>query len=100
MSLRDEQLISQYRALGDPKRFRLVQLLAEHGELTCGELADKLGLAFSTITHHTQVLMECGLIDVEPQGSHRLFRLKRDALDACAPAVLGKPRGEESPARD
>lgn len=88
LSAVENTLVDQYRALGDPTRFKLVKLLLRHEELTCSELAERVELTASTITHHTQILERCGLISVRPEGSHRLFRANRSQLEKCAPALV------------
>ena len=53
----------QLRALGDDLRTRIVVLLRERAASTT-ELAEKLGLAKSTVGHHVKVLEKAGLIRV------------------------------------
>jgi ArsR family transcriptional regulator len=58
----DEQLVTVLRAIANPIRYRILQILAERGECQCGPLGDQLPIAPSTLSQHLKVLREAGLI--------------------------------------
>jgi ArsR family transcriptional regulator len=58
----DEQLVEMLRAVANPVRYRILQILAERGECQCGPLGDQLPIAPSTLSQHLKVLREAGLI--------------------------------------
>jgi ArsR family transcriptional regulator len=58
------------KALGEPNRLRIVNLLMEGVQCNC-ELGDALDMAPNLISHHLRVLREMGLVQVE-----------RDVIDA------------------
>jgi ArsR family transcriptional regulator, arsenate/arsenite/antimonite-responsive transcriptional repressor len=58
----DEQLVTMLRAVANPVRYRILQILAERGECQCGPLGDSLPIAPSTLSQHLKVLREAGLI--------------------------------------
>lgn len=62
-------------AIGDPARAEIVAMLGSGSRHTAGELARHLGLAPSTTSRHLGVLVDAGIIDVEPSGRHRYFGL-------------------------
>ncbi len=80
-------LVKVYRALGEPRRLEIVQLLATADELTCSDIAERLGLTASTLSHHLALLEQAGLLDVRKAGTFHLVRLRRDVLARYAPAV-------------
>ncbi len=51
------------RALANPVRFRIVQILAARNACVCGELVDELPLAQSTVSEHLKVLKEAGVVE-------------------------------------
>lgn len=51
-----------HRALGDPSRWRLLDLLEHEGPLGVQELADRSGLHQNTVRAHLEVLAEAGLV--------------------------------------
>lgn len=64
----DEQLLTTLRAIANPARYRILQLLAERGECQCGPLGAELPIAASTLSQHLKVLREAGLIQGTVDG--------------------------------
>jgi ArsR family transcriptional regulator len=74
-----------FKALGDPARVRIVNLIATSREPVCAcNLYEPLGLAQPTVSHHLKKLVEVGLLDREQRGKWAYFSLKRDAVDKLA----------------
>jgi len=74
-----------FKALGDPARVRIVNLLAQAREPVCAcEFNEPLGLAQPTVSHHLKKLTEAGLLEREQRGKWAYFSLKRDAVDTLA----------------
>ena len=76
-----------FKALSDPTRLRLVQLLAEQGKggaLCVGALAVALGVSPSAISQHLAVLRSAGLVIDERRGYFVHYRLDRGRLAAGA----------------
>jgi DNA-binding transcriptional ArsR family regulator len=61
--------------LGDPTRAAIVGVLHDGRALAAGELGRRVGVAPSTASDHLSRLVEGGLLEVEPGGRHRYFRL-------------------------
>lgn len=76
-----------FRVLADPTRRRILDLLAEGGPLTVGELAAEFpDLVPSGISKHLMALRAAGLVVATKQGRQQLYRLDGDALaGALAP---------------
>jgi ArsR family transcriptional regulator len=75
-----------FRALGDPARVRIVNLLATNaGEPVCiCNLTEPLGLTQPTVSHHMKKLVDAGLVEREQRGRWAYFSLKRDAVETLA----------------
>jgi ArsR family transcriptional regulator len=74
-----------FRALGDPARVRIVNLVATSDEPVCAcELYEPLGLAQPTVSHHLKKLVDAGLLEREQRGKWAYFALKRDAVEKLA----------------
>ena len=57
------ELVAKYfRALGDPTRVRILELLREDGELTVGELVARLGVSQPKVSNHLACLRWCGFV--------------------------------------
>ncbi len=67
-TLVDEQLLEMLRAVANPVRYRILQILAERGECQCGPLGANLPVASSTLSQHLKVLREAGLIQGAVEG--------------------------------
>jgi DNA-binding transcriptional ArsR family regulator len=80
------QLAQVLAALGNPLRLRILRVLADGEEHTCGSVLD--GVAKSTLTHHWRVLRDAGVIWQRPHGRENLLSLRRDDLDARFPGLL------------
>jgi DNA-binding transcriptional ArsR family regulator len=99
VELLDRALASTYaswfKALADPSRVQLVELLARaERPMTVGELVATMGLAQSTVSQHLKVLAEVRFVLVEPSGNANLYRINSNCL-ACFPSaadvVMGRP---------
>ena len=74
-----------FRALADPARVRIVNLLATSREPVCAcELYEPLGLSQPTVSHHLKKLTDAGLLEREQRGKWAFFSLKRDAVETLA----------------
>jgi ArsR family transcriptional regulator, arsenate/arsenite/antimonite-responsive transcriptional repressor len=75
-----------FKALADPARVRIVNLLATSGgEAVCiCHLIEPLGLSQPTVSHHMKRLLEAGLVDREQRGKWAYFSLKSDAVETLA----------------
>ena len=67
------------RALGDPLRWRIVELLATE-QLCVAHLAEDVGAAQPLVSHHLKVLREAGLIEPDRYRYWTYYRLRPGAL--------------------
>ncbi len=63
-----DELAGMLGALADPVRLRLLSLVAAQGEVCSCNLEEPLGKSQPTVSHHTKVLAEAGLIAGERRG--------------------------------
>ena len=61
-----------WTALVDPNRRAVLDLLAQ-GELSVGELVERLGLTQPQTSKHLRVLREAGLVRVDQQAQRRIY---------------------------
>ena len=75
-------LAAIFKALADPHRVRIVNLLANAADPVCVcDLMPELGLAQGTVSFHLKKLLDVGLLDREQRGTWAYYSLKHDALD-------------------
>lgn len=71
---------SVFKALSDPSRRRVLQLLRLR-PMTAGELAGHFPVAKATMSAHFSVLREAGLVDAEKNGREVVYRLRMSVLE-------------------
>jgi ArsR family transcriptional regulator, arsenate/arsenite/antimonite-responsive transcriptional repressor len=70
-----------FRALGDPARVKIVNLLAGSGAPVCAcEFIPALELSQATVSHHLRKLTEAGLLEREQRGKWAYFSLVPEAI--------------------
>ncbi|MFD4342754.1 ArsR/SmtB family transcription factor [Streptomyces anulatus] len=74
-------------ALSEPLRLNMVRMLAEQGETDSIDLGPELPR--STLTHHTSLLRESGVVFVRAEGRKCMIQLREDDLEARFPGLLG-----------
>jgi DNA-binding transcriptional ArsR family regulator len=69
------ELVAKYfRVLGDPTRLRIVELI-EDGELSVGELVERLQLSQSHVSNHLACLRWCGFVATRREHRSVYYRL-------------------------
>lgn len=73
------------KALGDPIRLQLVDVLRRHAGRVCvAELIPLFDITQPTLSHHLKKLRDAGIIGVERQGLWAYYFVHEDALDELA----------------
>jgi ArsR family transcriptional regulator len=67
-------------ALSDENRFRIVELLASDGELSCGAIGKALDISPSLLSHHLAILGEAGIIGRRKNGLWTMNTLQRGVI--------------------
>src|SRR5947208_16316073 len=69
-----------FKALGDPARVKIVNLLAQTDRAVCAcDFMPALGLAQATVSHHLKKLTDVGLLEREQRGKWAYFSLNPEA---------------------
>lgn len=71
------------RALADPLRAHIVELLANEQLCVC-HLTEELGVAQTLVSHHLRVLRDAGLVEGERWRYWTYYRLRPDTLHDLA----------------
>ncbi len=93
-----DQLDAVFKALASSHRREILRLLGSAdpgaaktccapGEVCACRIAEHLGLAAPTISHHMAVLRDAGLVSARRDGTWTYYTLRRDALEAAAEAL-------------
>jgi ArsR family transcriptional regulator len=77
-----------FKALADPARVRIVNVLATSGSPVCVcHLIEPLALSQPTVSHHLKKLTDVGLLDREQRGRWAYYALRPEAADTLAALV-------------
>jgi ArsR family transcriptional regulator, arsenate/arsenite/antimonite-responsive transcriptional repressor len=77
-----ERMAAIAKALADPVRLQLVDVLRKHaGKVCVCELVPLFDLSQPTVSHHLKVLRDAGIVDSERQGLWSYYYVTPDALE-------------------
>lgn len=80
-----------FEGLADPTRLRVLELLAEHGELPAGRIAEQFNMTRAGVSRHLRTLEEAGFVQVRSEAQRRMYRLNPEPF-AEIDAWLGRYR--------
>lgn len=84
-------LAKYFRALGDPTRVTILRYLADEGELSVGEIVDRLEIAQPRVSNHLACLRWCGFVETRRDQRtiyNRIADARVENLLALAEALL------------
>jgi len=79
--LSSKECAERLKALADPDRLRIVQLL-RGGPQNVGDIATALGVDLPNVSHHLQVLKREELVETEKRGRFVAYRLHPAVFEA------------------
>lgn len=74
------RLAKMLKALGNPIRFQIMEMLANHQTCMTYEIVQSTPLAQSTVSQHLKVLREAGLVRGEVEGPATCYCLDTDGV--------------------
>jgi ArsR family transcriptional regulator len=84
--------VETFRALADPIRLRMVQMLLQDHEVYCTTFDDTFAVGKSTISYHVKALRSAGLITVRKEGRYYAYTLRRAIIEHELPGLLAALR--------
>ena len=77
-----ERMAEVAKALGDPVRMQLVDVLRKHaGKVCVCELVPLFELSQPTVSHHLKVLRDAGIVGSERRGIWAFYYVNREAME-------------------
>lgn len=85
-----------FDVVSDPTRRELLQVLLDRyvsqesvsGEISVGDIVERLGLSQPTVSKHLKVLRDHGLVSVREDGQHRYYKLDAAPLETLEDWLL------------
>lgn len=70
-----------FKALGDPTRLKILELLLSHKHILCVcAIAEKLGISQPAVSQHLKILKHAGLVKGKRQGYHVHYTINPKTL--------------------
>jgi len=83
-----ELIARRFRALGDPLRVRILDLLRDR-ELSVTTLAEQLRAGQQNVSKHLAVLVDSGMLARRKDGNHVYYRIADEGVFALCEQVCG-----------
>lgn len=77
-----EDKVKALKAIADPTRYQILTILAEEGPMRGMDIAKKVSVATSTISHHMEQMKDCGLVTEEPVKNAKYYGLSKQSARA------------------
>jgi DNA-binding transcriptional ArsR family regulator len=71
-----------FRAIADPTRRALLDLLRTEGSLAAGHTAQSFAMSRPAVSKHLRILRDAGLIRERREGRHRFYEVDAEPLAA------------------
>jgi ArsR family transcriptional regulator len=82
------------KALADPRRMALLEVIAGEQECPCQRLREEFPVSKATISHHIKELVRAGLVEAHREGQFLHCELRRDVLEAYTDELRRRTGGE------
>jgi len=69
-----------FHALAEPRRRRVVEILAHRGVLSASEICDEFDVSPQAISQHLRVLREANVLRMEKRAQRRLYTFNPQSL--------------------
>ncbi len=77
-----------FKALGDSTRLKILQMIAERGDVCVCKLVEDLGIGQSAVSHHLAILRRAQILKSRREGQWIHYSINLDTLDGQAKAYL------------
>lgn len=96
---RSDGLVLVFKALGDPTRLKILDLLKARGKSCCDlvarderglcacDIEQAVGLSQAAVSHHMDLLRRAGLVEADKRGRWMFYRRNEAALAGLAQAI-------------
>lgn len=84
-----EQRARIFKALSDPRRVDMIDLLARGGTMCGTTMAEALGISVALTCHHGKVLTDAGILKKERAGQLRMCTLDLEAIREATGSWIG-----------
>lgn len=90
-----KEYATQLKALSDPTRLRIIEILS-CGELCACDILESFQITQPTLSYHMKSLTDSGLVMSEKRGSWMYYRLDVESIEILATFIRDISRGVDS----
>jgi ArsR family transcriptional regulator, arsenate/arsenite/antimonite-responsive transcriptional repressor len=87
-TLSDQQFELIAKALADPRRMQVLEVIAGERECPCTRLREEFPVSKATISHHIKELVRAGLVEAHRDGQYLHCEVRREVLEAYTVELL------------
>jgi ArsR family transcriptional regulator len=93
-TLTDKQFDLIAKALADPRRMAVLEVIAGERECACTKLREEFPVSKATISHHIKELVRAGLVDAHRDGQYLQCEVRREVVEAYTAELLRRAGGK------
>lgn len=83
------------KALSDPRRFSMLETIAQRCGCPNQSLCHDFPVSKATISHHLRELVQAGLVEAEREGQYMSVRARPEVLEAYTAELLRRVSGSK-----
>jgi DNA-binding transcriptional ArsR family regulator len=72
--------VDAFYALAEPKRRRIMEILASDGELSATQISSRFDITPQAVSQHLKVLLEAGLLEMERRSQQRIYQINLESI--------------------
>jgi ArsR family transcriptional regulator len=91
--LSEKQFALIAKALADPRRMAVLEVIAGERECPCQKLREEFPVSKATISHHIKELVRAGLVEAHRDGQFLHCEVRREVLEAYTAELLRRAGG-------
>jgi ArsR family transcriptional regulator len=81
------------KALADPRRMQVLEVIAGKEECACQQLREHFPISKATLSHHIKELVRAGLVEAHKDGQFLHCEVQREVLEAYTAELLRRAGG-------
>ena len=87
-TLTEKQFNLIAKALADPRRMQVLEVIGGEGECACSQLTQHFPVSKATISHHIKELVRAGLVEAHRDGQFLHCEVRREVVEAYTAELL------------
>jgi len=80
---------SALKALSEPRRRELLEILRERGASSVGELTERVEVSQQAVSLHMKALEEAGLVEARREGTRHIYAVRPEGFQPVTEFVAG-----------